>query len=544
MTRPGPSSSGPPRTLALWCPDWPVTAALSPYGTAHDLVAGSSTDVPIALVDRGEVFACSPAARREGVARGLRMREAQSRCSGLLVIPYDETVDNRAFEPVLAAIEEVVPGVQVMRPGSCVMRAQGPARYYGGERAAADRLLDRLEALGVAGARIGIADGLFAALQAARRPEPEPVFVVPGGESPAFLAPLPVRLLDRPELTTLLGRLGIHTLGDFAALSSDDVLDRFGGEGARLHALASGADGSAVVARTVPAELDRGIRFEPPLDRVDQVTFAVRQAADRFLDGLTAATLVCTTVRLEIETESGELSQRSWMHPRSFTAADVVDRVRWQLQGAGSSASELRSGIVAVRIVPESVDAIGNHEPGLWGGAADERIHHALSRVQSMLGHGAVLTAALGGGRTLAERQNLVPWGDRALLAAPGEPPWPGRLPPPLPGTLFETPRAARVLAADGSSVAVDSRGALTAEPAVFRCEGSAAARSEDMSTTPSPSPAGAAVTAWAGPWPLEERWWDDAHRSVHHLQLVDAEGTAWLLLLDDGAWFAEARYD
>ncbi len=46
---------------------------------------------------------------------------------------------------------------------------------------------------------------------------------------------------------------------------------------------------------------------------------------------------------------------------------DVVDRVRWQLQGSGVIDAGLRSGVVYVRIAPEAVDAIGNHESGLVG---------------------------------------------------------------------------------------------------------------------------------------------------------------------------------
>ena len=42
--------------------------------------------------------------------------------------------------------------------------------------------------------------------------------IVPPGGTPAFLAPWPVATLDRPELADLLVRLGIRTLGGFAAL--------------------------------------------------------------------------------------------------------------------------------------------------------------------------------------------------------------------------------------------------------------------------------------------------------------------------------------
>jgi protein ImuB len=188
----------------------------------------------------------------------------------------------------------------------------------------------------------------------------------------------------------------------------------------------------------------------------------------------------------------------------------------------------LRSGVVYVRIAPEAVDAIGNHESGLWGTGPDERVHHGLSRVQSMLGHGAVLTASVGGGRTLADRQQLVAWGDRAVEVRSAVQPWPGALPAPLPGTVFSPRHPVHVLDATGSPVTVDDRGTASAPPASFT------AGAERRS-----------LTAWAGPWPLDERWWSpDAARRTYRFQAVDETGCAWLLALDDGGWWAEARYD
>jgi protein ImuB len=38
-------------------------------------------------------------------------------------------------------------------------------------------------------------------------------------------------------------------------------------------------------------------------------------------------------------------------------------------------------------------------------------------------------------------------------------------------------------------------------------------------------------VTSWAGPWPVDERWWDPAGSSrVVRLQLVDVNGRAYLV--------------
>lgn len=513
------------RSIVLWCPDWPVRALVR----AEQAADGA----PVALIEKGVVFACSAAARADGVRRGLRIREAQARCPALVTHPYDPAFDARSFESVLVAIEELMPGVQAIRPGMCALRSRGPSRYYGGERAAAAALLELLAEHGVPDARVGIADGPFAAEQAARRvssvrADGGGVRIVTPGGSPAFLADLPVSVIDDPPFVALAVRLGIHTLGAIATLDESAVHSRFGQLGRRIHALASGRDASTVVPRIPLPSLERTVEFEPGLDRVDQVAFGFRATADDFLAGLTHASLVCTAVLVQLFAESGSVFERVWLHPRWFTAADVVDRVRWQLQGAG-----LRSAVVRVAVSPESVDAIGNHELGLWGNGPDERIHHALSRVQSMLGHEAVLTAVVGGGRMLSERQVLVPWGDPppASTQVRAGQPWPGSLPTPLPATVFTPPRPVAVFTETGDSVDVAERGQVTGEPAWFSVTGSRADA--------------ASITTWAGPWPVDERWWDASQaRSIHRFHIVEADGMAWLLFLQAHRWWAEARYD
>ncbi len=507
------------RTIVLWCPDWPVLAA------ARE--AGIDPARPIALVEGGAVHSCSAAARRDGVARGLRLREAQYRSPELFVLPYDPVLDHRAFEPVVRGVEQAVPAVQLVRPGTLAMRARGPVRYYGGEAQAASALLDTVDALGVPGAKIGIADGPFAAEQAARTALRSPVGVVPEGGSAEFLAPLPVSLVVDQRTRTLLLRLGVRTLGELAALPAADVRRRFGPAGAFAHERAAGREQSEVAARTPPPEFEAEQRFEPPIDRIDQLAFAFRVSAERFIDRIRESRLVCTALRVELEDDRGGHSGRSWLHPRWFTAPEVLDRVRWQLQGAGSAEAGLAAAVTRVRIVPERLDSTGDHEPGLWGGGPDERVHHALTRVQGLLGHEGVATPAVGGGRLLVDRQVLVPWGDRAPAVRPG--PWPGTLPARAPASVFDEPVPVLVRDAAGDSVTIDERGAIGSPPVGFALAGRQLAE----------------VRAWAGPWPVVERWWDpERARRVHRFQLVDHDGCAWLLLRDAEGWWAEARYD
>ncbi|MDT0180238.1 DNA polymerase Y family protein [Microbacterium sp. ARD31] len=553
------AARAPERSLVLWFPDWPVTAYLREKGRAAD------AERPLAVMANNLVVACSALARAEGVRRGQRRRDAQARCPRLTVVPADEARDHRAFAPVLTRIEEHAPGVQVVRPGLCALRARGPARYYGGEERAARLLRDVLGGDGLSHVRAAVADGPFTAEQAAMAATSpaEPVFVVPAGASAGFLAPLPVSALaasslvgDLPgagagagaragsgargrasgsargggDLVSLLARLGVQTLGQFAAMETDRVRERFGPHGVRVHALAGGRDSQPVTPRTPPPELHREVAFEPPLEIAEQIAFGMRIAAEEFIARLGAEDLVCTELRVELTGDRGERSERVWLHPASFDASAVVDRVRWQL---AEESAALRSGVALVRISPEAVDAASHHAPAIFGSGPEERVHHALSRVQAMLGHRGVLTPDVGGGRWLAERQVLVPWGDRppqgrAGLAAEREQPWPGRLPDPLPSTVFTPTRPVEVTSLGGYAVDVDERGVLSAVPAQLGVGGRQLG-----------------IDAWAGPWPVVERGWDAVRaRRAHRFQVVDTEGTAWLLVCEGPAWHAEAVYD
>jgi protein ImuB len=114
--------------------------------------------------------------------------------------------------------------------------------------------------------------------------------------------------------------------------------------------------------------------------------------------------------------------------------------------------------------------------------------------------------------------------------AAAGEtPPWPGQLPPPAPAVVHDRAVAAELRDGDGQMIAISARGDMSGTPATLSLGHQA------------PRP----VTAWAGPWPAEERWWDgDASRRRARVQLGLADGTAYVAVLEGGRWWVEATYD
>ncbi|MDG4832171.1 DNA polymerase Y family protein [Solwaraspora sp. WMMD1047] len=540
------------RTLLLWCPDWPVIAA--------EIVAGVPADEPVVVLRANRVIACSPAARAEGIRLGLRRREAQSRCPTLTTVDHDPGRDARAFEPVVAAVEEVVAGVEVVRPGACALAARGPARYFGGEESAAERIVEHVAQSCAVESQIGIADGVFAAGLAARTGR-----IVPPGGTAGFLADQPVEALGRPALTDLLRRLGVRTLAEFAALPAGDVLARFGFDGALAHRLAAGYDHRPLAVRSPPPDLAVADTFDEPLERVDTAAFAARSLAERLHARLAGYGLACTRLGIEAVTEHGQELHRVWRHDGLLTAAAIADRVRWQLDGwlsgtnrrggtagpavlggaglavGGGGAGALRrptAGIVRLRLIPAGVLAQAGLQPGLWGetGEERERAHRALSRVQGILGPEAVVTAVLGGGRSPLDQTRLVPWGDERVPSRPAEPPWPGRLPGPAPAMVLAAPVPVTVYDTDGAPVGVTARLAVSAAPARLVVNTGQPDRSDAR---------GGEIVGWAGPWPIDERWWapGEARRRAR-FQVCLADGTALLLSLSNGAWAIEAIYD
>ena len=504
------------------------------------------------------------------------------------------------FAQVVAAIEDFSPLVEVIAPGRCAISAPAPARYFGGEQALLTKITSAISALGLT-CRSGVADGLFAAQLAAQAappapaqqpafPEPHPPaplatathvvtqratvradpqgaassqgtgvraaspemaqpspagMIVPPGGTPAFLATYPVSVLEVPELSSLLPRLGIWTLGDFARLPAAEAASRFGAAGAQAHRLARGLDPRPLIPRPPQADLSAGREFEPPAGLSEPVVFAAKALAEELHTGLAARGLACVRLRVEVTFADGRENIRLWRHDGLLSGLAVAERVRWQLDtwrttppGVPDGPAEGEpvvdgpavGGIVRLRLVPDQLVRDTGRQLALWGETAiSTRVARAATRVQAMLGSSAVTRPLLAGGRDPAEQVTLIPFGDAATPALPAGRPWPGHIPPPAPATVYDPPLPAQVTGEAAVPVEVTGRAAISAPPAWLSANGGP----------------WLAVTAWAGPWPVTERWWAAiAARRRARFQLVTEDGTAWLAAVQGGHWTLEACYD
>ncbi|MBV7294735.1 DNA polymerase Y family protein [Corynebacterium sp. TAE3-ERU12] len=523
------------RVIVVWLPDWPVQAArLAAGAEAHTALA------PAAIITGNQVSACSAAARRAGIRRGHSRRYAQASCPQVQLTDADPTRDAAQFEPVLAGLCDIAAGVESLRPGLVAVSAYGPARYHGSEDRAMELLVD---AAAIAGADClsGVADDLVTAVLAARRG-----VHVPPGQTAAFMQHISLievaaetALGLSEDLVEMWSRMGLRTLGDIAGLPAAEVANRFGAQGAYWHRVARGDHGQGVSA--APATVDLSVQYRPeePVHRVDTAAFIARSLAGQLHHSLREAGYCCTRLAVSAELTDGARLRRVWRCTGPLTEATTADRVRWQLDGwlterrAGTACTDSDSadepgGIVELQLEPLDVNVAGDIHEALWGGpdGAAQRAERAAIRVQGLLGPDAVRRPVTVGGRGPQERVALVPVGEEAPAESG---PWPGAVLAPSP-PLTHPSAQVQLLGDADNPIAVTGRGMLTDQPTALL---------RGAQTLP--------VTAWAGPWPIDERWWvpDGAHRAARMQVVVDNKGApeAYLLIGHKGKWRIEGAY-
>lgn len=522
-------SSLPPRLVTVWCPDWPTVAA------------GIPADQPAAVFRSNRVIARTRGAAAAGVRAGARRRAAQGACPELLILDHDPGRDGRQFEPIVRAVAEMAPRLEVVEPGWLCLVARGPSRYFGGDRALADRLVGLVREVAGASAGVGVADGRTASSIAARRAarQPDGVLVVPPGGSPGFVAQLPVAWLRElgeiaPELVDLFARLGLPTLGQLAALEAGDVLARFGAEGLHAHRLAGAADTRPPAVTDPPPEWWVEHPFLEAVEQLEVVVFMAKRLADQLVADLAADGRVCVRLVVIMETEFGERSERAWYRDQGLSAAAMVERVRWQLEGWAAQPAGLSGGIGLVRLVPDELRSGDGVQGGLWGGRsqADHDAARAILRLSGLAGEQSVKVPAWVGGRLPVERYRWVPAAsvdleDPADRLDHDGGPWPGALPTPAPAVVPEQPVPVELLDAADQQVRVSGRGEVSVPPASI-IVGSQRQR----------------VVAWAGPWPIEQRWWSaDRSRRLARFQVVTEHGVAHLVGVEQQRWTILATY-
>ena len=412
----------------MWFPDWLLRRPDAPPDRAT-FVVGAPDGRPV-------VAAADDRALEAGIEVGMTRRSAEALCPSALVLDRDLAAEATRFEPILSAIEDLIPRVEVVEPGWVSVPIDGAVRYYGGEVGLVERVAATVGRL-APGGRFGVAGGPFAAYWAAR--SARPTLIVE--DDKAFLSGLDVSALAADELVATFRWLGITTLGELAALPRHAVASRFGSQGLEAHRLAAGED-RMVLARRIPDDLAVEQSFEEPLLLLEQVGFMARRLAGNLMARLDRHRVAPHQVEVEAEAAGGGIRSRVWRSAEPFDVRALAERVWWQLR-AWTETGGVPGGLIRLKLAPAALSDEG-YQPGLFEQReARVEAERALERTRTILGPDSVLRSRPQGGRDPSEQVQWARWGeDFAEPSRSPASPWPGRVPEPAPSLVPPRPPA------------------------------------------------------------------------------------------------------
>ena len=480
-----------------------------------------------AVPDRARIVALTRVTHQAGIRRGMTVSQARALWSA--AVPADGSAaklrvlaaspaDTAAAEAALAdAGFAFAPRIE-SESGRIFIEVGDLRRMFPDERAVAQGLSALAARMGLA-VRVGIASSKSVARVASEAVDLALVpDTAPGAR--AFLAPLPVRhaltapalAQDAALLAETLGRWGIRTLGELAALPLAEVGLRLGEAGTRLARIAA-ASLDEPFAPHLPADaLEDGTELEYAVDELEPLAFLLRGLFDRVLARLGGRGLGCAgvTVRLKLEPRGYEVREVPLGVP-TREAATLLQLVRLELSRRPPPAPVVG---VALLVQPARVRAVQLDflRPS---GPAPERLAATLARLAALVGIenvGAPVVVDSHREETVAMRAFGGP-GEARLSPAPANDPRPGTR---LAFRRFRPPQELEVL---------------------MGREGPTALRGRETT---------ARVLIAAGPYRASGEWWSAEGWSRDYWDVQASDGAVYRVHQDrrNGCWFLDGYYD
>ncbi len=273
---------------------------------------------------RGVVNTCSYEARAFGVRSAMPVSRAHQLCPHAVFLESDYAYYSEASRAFHAILRDYTPLVEPAGADEAYLDVAGSERLFGEPEVIARDIRRRiLVEIGITGS-VGVSINKLVSKVASDAGKPDGLVIVPAGDEAAFFAPRPIRELPMvgPKTAATLASLGVHSIGDLAAVPLPVLESRFGRHGAELHSRAQGVYDSPVLSgRGEAKSISRETTFgedEPDGARLRGVLLghAERVAAD-----LERERRAARTVTLKLRFPPFETLTRSVTSPQPFHLA-------------------------------------------------------------------------------------------------------------------------------------------------------------------------------------------------------------------------------
>jgi protein ImuB len=314
---------------SIFVPNFRVQAVVRAEPELRELALALVEGVPPLC----HVVAVSEGAARMGVEIGMTKVNAEQ-FAGLEIRARSETLEKSAHAALLDAGWSVSPRIEDAGEDEIVVDVAGLRSLFGDEAEIGGELARRAFECGL-WANVAVAGNIDSASIAARGCGG--VMVIARGEEAEQLRDLPVHVLRPTEETAeTLERWGVRTCGALAALPVEQLSERLGQEGVRLHELARGASVRSIHVAAAADFFEEEMELDDAVEELDPLSFLLGRLLDQLCARLAARALGAASIRVRFE-----------LQPSFEDACDRSKEVVREKNSPGEYETELRLPVPA-----------------------------------------------------------------------------------------------------------------------------------------------------------------------------------------------------
>ena len=344
---------------------------------------------------RGVVATASYEARKFGVRSAMPGARARQLCPEAVFLSPDFGFYFPASRAFHAILRDFTPVVEPAGSDEAYLDIAGSERLFGDAVAIATRIRERVRGeIGIT-ASVGIAVNKLVAKVASDAGKPDGLLVIGLGDEAAFLAPRAIRDLPMvgPKTALALAELGVHTIGELAAVPVRLLESRFGRQAQELHHRALGRfDGAVMSGRGEAKSVSRETTFETDLADGRRLRAVLRGQAERIAADLAGQARSARTVTLKLRFPPFETISRS---STTGVPVDLADDIYAEATTLFERAWA-EHGKRPVRLIGVGVGNLQERarQLRLGEGAEASQLAETVATLRAKFGDGAVVRAA------------------------------------------------------------------------------------------------------------------------------------------------------
>ena len=281
-----------------------VEELFNPALIGKPVVVGGKRD------ERGVVSAASYAARKFGVHSAMPLRTAARLCPDAIFVEGRPDRYRQYSKQIFEILNRFSPRVEMASIDEAYLDLTGTGRLFGPPLAAGHALHETIRKETRLRCSLGISSARLVSKVSSDQAKPNGILYIVPGQEAAFLAPLDVRKIPGvgKQTEAQLHGIGIHKVGDLAALDEAFLASRFGKWGLALAGKARGADAGAWFDAAIgegegPKSISHEHTFNSDTGSVGQLDITLRKLSEMVAKRLREQSLYARTIQLKLRYE-------------------------------------------------------------------------------------------------------------------------------------------------------------------------------------------------------------------------------------------------